>query len=75
MSEELRLELHEKVNKLGIGAQGLGGLTTVMDVKVNDFPTHAANKAVAIIPSLLTFSCSSKRNSSDRVLAPRSCRS
>ncbi|MDG1773505.1 MAG: fumarate hydratase [Oceanicoccus sp.] len=50
-SEELRLELHEKVNKLGIGAQGLGGLTTVMDVKVNDFPTHAANKAVAIIPN------------------------
>lgn len=50
-SEELRLELHEKVNKLGIGAQGLGGLTTVMDVKVNDYPTHAANKAVAIIPN------------------------
>jgi fumarate hydratase class I len=50
-SEELRLELHEKVNKLGIGAQGLGGLTTVMDVKVKDYPTHAANKAVAIIPN------------------------
>ena len=49
--EELRLELHEKVNKLGIGAQGLGGLTTVMDVKVKDYPTHAANKAVAIIPN------------------------
>ncbi len=50
-SEELRLELHEKINKLGIGAQGLGGLTTVMDVKVNDYPTHAANKAIAIIPN------------------------
>lgn len=50
-AEELRLELHEKVNKLGIGAQGLGGLTTVMDVKVKDYPSHAANKAVAIIPN------------------------
>lgn len=50
-AEELRLELHEKVNKLGIGAQGLGGLTTVLDVKVKDFPTHAANKAVAVIPN------------------------
>ncbi|CAA0109543.1 Fumarate hydratase class I, anaerobic [Zhongshania aliphaticivorans] len=50
-SEELRLELFEKVNKLGIGAQGLGGLTTVLDVKVKDFPTHAANKAVAMIPN------------------------
>ncbi|MFT5033577.1 MAG: fumarate hydratase class I, partial [Bacteroidia bacterium] len=50
-SEELRLELMEKVNKLGIGAQGLGGLTTVLDVKVKDYPTHAANKAVAIIPN------------------------
>lgn len=50
-SEELRLELYEKVNKLGIGAQGLGGLTTVVDVKVVDYPTHAANKAVAIIPN------------------------
>ncbi|WP_027329626.1 fumarate hydratase [Marinimicrobium agarilyticum] len=50
-SEELRLELYEKVNQLGIGAQGLGGLTTVLDVKVKDFPTHAANKAVAIIPN------------------------
>ncbi|CAA0097918.1 Fumarate hydratase class I, aerobic [BD1-7 clade bacterium] len=49
--EELRLELHEKVNKLGIGAQGLGGLTTVLDIKVKDYPTHAANKAVAIIPN------------------------
>jgi fumarate hydratase class I len=50
-SEELRLELFEKVNKLGIGAQGLGGLTTVLDVKVKDFPTHAANKPVAMIPN------------------------
>ena len=43
-SEELRMELFEKVNALGIGAQGLGGLTTVLDVKVKDYPTHAANK-------------------------------
>lgn len=50
-SEALRLELFEKVNNLGIGAQGLGGLTTVLDVKVKDFPTHAANKAIAIIPN------------------------
>ncbi len=50
-AEELRLELYEKVNRLGIGAQGLGGLTTVMDVKVKDYPSHAANKAVAIIPN------------------------
>jgi len=50
-AEELRLELHDKVNRLGIGAQGLGGLTTVLDVKVKDFPSHAANKAVAIIPN------------------------
>lgn len=50
-AEELRLELYEKVNRLGIGAQGLGGLTTVLDVKVKDFPSHAANKAVAIIPN------------------------
>lgn len=50
-SEELRLELHDKVNKLGIGAQGLGGLTTVLDVKVKDCPTHAANKPVAILPN------------------------
>jgi fumarate hydratase class I len=50
-AEELRLELFDKVNKLGIGAQGLGGLTTVLDVKVKDFPTHAANKAVAMIPN------------------------
>ncbi len=50
-AEELRLELFDKINQLGIGAQGLGGLTTVLDVKVRDYPTHAANKAVAIIPN------------------------
>ena len=50
-NEELRLELFEKVNALGIGAQGLGGLTTVLDVKINDYPSHAANKAIAIIPN------------------------
>lgn len=50
-AETLRLELMDKVNELGIGAQGLGGLTTVLDVKVKDYPTHAANKAVAVIPN------------------------
>jgi fumarate hydratase class I len=50
-AEELRLELFEKVNALGIGAQGLGGLTTVLDIKVKDFPTHAANLPVALIPN------------------------
>jgi fumarate hydratase class I len=50
-NEELRLELYEKVNALGIGAQGLGGLTTVLDVKIKDYPSHAANKAIAIIPN------------------------
>ncbi|MCQ9615851.1 fumarate hydratase [Paenalcaligenes niemegkensis] len=49
--EELRIELYEKVNSLGIGAQGLGGLTTVLDVKINTFPTHAASKPVAMIPN------------------------
>ena len=49
--EELRLELYEKVNALGIGAQGLGGLTTVLDVKILDYPTHAASLPVAIIPN------------------------
>ena len=49
--EELRLELYEKVNALGIGAQGLGGLTTVLDVKIKDFPTHAASLPVAMIPN------------------------
>ena len=53
----LRLELFEKVNALGIGAQGLGGLTTVLDVKVKDYPTHAANKPVAVIPN-----CSATRH-------------
>ena len=50
-AEELRLELYEKVNRLGIGAQGLGGLTTVLDVKVRDYPCHAANLPVAMIPN------------------------
>jgi fumarate hydratase class I len=50
-AEKLRVELYEKINALGIGAQGLGGLTTVLDVKVNDFPTHAASLPVAIIPN------------------------
>ena len=50
-AEELRLELFDKVNGLGIGAQGLGGLTTVVDVKVLDCPTHAANLPVAMIPN------------------------
>ncbi len=49
--EELRLELFEKVNALGIGAQGLGGLTTVLDIKINMYPTHAAGKPVAMIPN------------------------
>ncbi len=50
-AEELRLELYEKINRLGIGAQGLGGLVTVLDVKVLDYPTHAASKPVALIPN------------------------
>jgi fumarate hydratase, class I len=50
-TEELRLELFKKINALGIGAQGLGGLTTVLDVKVKDYPTHAANLPVAMIPN------------------------
>ncbi len=49
--EELRLELYHKVNALGIGAQGLGGLTTVLDVKILDYPTHAASLPVAMIPN------------------------
>jgi fumarate hydratase class I len=49
--EELRLELYEKVNALGIGAQGLGGLTTVLDIKIKMYPTHAAGKPVAMIPN------------------------
>ena len=50
-TEELRVELYEKVNALGIGAQGLGGLTTVLDVKIMMHPTHAASKPVAMIPN------------------------
>ncbi|MDQ7744175.1 fumarate hydratase [Hydrogenophaga pseudoflava] len=49
--EELRIELYEKVNALGIGAQGLGGLTTVLDVKIKTYPTHAASKPIAMIPN------------------------
>ncbi|MCW9058946.1 MAG: fumarate hydratase [Gammaproteobacteria bacterium] len=49
--ERLRLEIHDRVNALGIGAQGLGGLTTVLDVKIRDYPTHAASKPVALIPN------------------------
>jgi fumarate hydratase class I len=49
--EEMRIELYEKVNALGIGAQGLGGLTTVLDVKIATYPTHAASKPVAMIPN------------------------
>jgi fumarate hydratase class I len=48
--EELRLEIFEKVNALGIGAQGLGGLTTILDVKIRTFPSHAASKPVGLIP-------------------------
>ena len=49
--EEMRIELYRRVNHLGIGAQGLGGLTTVLDVKIRDYPTHAANLPVAMIPN------------------------
>jgi fumarate hydratase class I len=49
--EELRLEIYDRVNKLGIGAQGLGGLTTVVDVKIKSLPTHAASKPVTMIPN------------------------
>src|ERR1700677_2284631 len=49
--EKLRVEIYDKVNALGIGAQGLGGLTTVLDVKILDWPTHAANLPVAMIPN------------------------
>ncbi|MCC7194470.1 MAG: fumarate hydratase [Gemmatimonadaceae bacterium] len=49
--EELRIELYDKVNALGIGAQGLGGLSTVLDVKISDCPTHAASKPIAMIPN------------------------
>jgi fumarate hydratase, class I len=50
-TEELRIELYDKVNALGIGAQGLGGLSTVLDVKVHTYPTHAANLPIAMIPN------------------------
>lgn len=49
--EELRIELYRKINELGIGAQGLGGLTTVLDVKILDYPTHAVNLPIAMIPN------------------------
>jgi fumarate hydratase class I len=49
--EELRIELYDKVNALGIGAQGLGGLSTVLDVKIRDYPTHAASKPIGMIPN------------------------
>ena len=49
--EELRIDLYEKVNALGIGAQGLGGLTTVLDIKIKDYPTHAASLPLAMIPN------------------------
>ena len=55
--EQLRIELFDKINDLGIGAQGLGGLTTVLDVKINDYPTHAASLPVAMIPN-----CASTRH-------------
>lgn len=50
-TEELRIQLCDQINALGIGAQGLGGLTTVLDVKINMYPTHAASKPVAMIPN------------------------
>ena len=49
--EELRIEIFDKVNALGVGAQGLGGLATILDVKIMDYPTHAASKPVAMIPN------------------------
>ena len=49
--EELRVELYEKVNALGIGAQGLGGLTTVLDIKIRTYSTHAASKPVGMVPN------------------------
>ena len=49
--EELRIELYDRVNALGIGAQGLGGLSTVLDVKIRTYPAHAANRPVAMIPN------------------------
>ena len=55
--EKLRIDLYNKINELGIGAQGLGGLTTVLDVKIKDYPTHAASQPVAMIPN-----CTSTRH-------------
>ncbi len=55
--EKLRIDLFDKINELNIGAQGLGGLTTVLDVKINDYPTHAASLPVAMIPN-----CASTRH-------------
>jgi|TARA_B100000315_G_scaffold58910_1_gene53462 fumarate hydratase class I len=55
--EMLRINLYKKINDLGIGAQGLGGLTTVLDVKIKDYPTHAASQPVAMIPN-----CASTRH-------------
>ncbi|MBE8190049.1 MAG: fumarate hydratase, partial [Candidatus Thioglobus sp.] len=49
--EKLRLDLHQKINAMGIGAQGLGGLTTVLDIKISDYPTHSASQPVAMIPN------------------------
>jgi fumarate hydratase, class I len=49
--EEMRIEIYDKVNALGIGAQGLGGLSTILDVKILDYPTHAASKPVGIVPN------------------------
>jgi len=49
--EEMRIDIYERINALGIGAQGLGGLTTVLDVKILDYPTHAASKPVGMIPN------------------------
>ena len=49
--DELRLEIYDRVNALGIGAQGLGGLTTIVDVKISDYPTHAASLPIALIPN------------------------
>jgi fumarate hydratase class I len=60
--DELRLELYDKVNALGIGAQGLGGLSTVLDVKILDYPTHAASLPVAMIPN-----CAATRSSPLRI--------
>ena len=69
-AEELRLEIFDRVNALGIGAQGLGGLTTVLDVKIKEYPTHAASLPVAMIPN-----CAATRHVSSvtRAIATRVC--